>query len=166
MCPSSLTVACYGRSCRGSRNRGMKPLRGGKVYAQWHPLCRWRSHFPREFHAFRLYCIDFHAWNSLILKDNIMDAIWCKEWPIFNMGSWVGYSECACPRTNRPKQPLFFSALTCFQLYYRRARWLKRGFHKVTWLSLFLHGGRGHLTMGSCFRWQQEDGWSRGFWDG
>ncbi len=102
MCLSCLIVACCGHRCRGSRNRGMKPLRGEEFMAQWHPLCRWRSHFPREFHAFRLYCIDFHAWNSLILKDNIMDAIWCKEWPVFNTGSLVGYSETACSRTNHP----------------------------------------------------------------
>lgn len=99
MCISCLIVARCGHSCRGSRDRSMKPLRGG-VMAQWHPLCWWRSHFPREFHAFRLYCIDFHAWNSLILKDNVMDAIWCKEWPIFIAGSSVGYSETSCPRTN------------------------------------------------------------------
>lgn len=102
MCLSCLIVACCGHSCRGSRNRGMKPLRGEKFMAQWHPLCCWRSHFPRAFHAFRLYCIDFHAWNSLILRDNIMDAIWCKEWPIFNTGSLAGYSETPCSGTNHP----------------------------------------------------------------
>ncbi len=37
---------------------------GEKFTAQWHPLCRWRSHFPREFHAFssllyRFSCLKF-----------------------------------------------------------------------------------------------------------
>lgn len=140
MCLSCLVVACCGHSCRGSRNGGMKPLWGEKFMAQWHPLCRRSSHFPREFHAFRLYCIDFHAWNSLILKDNIIDAIWCKEWPIFNTGSSVGYSEAVCSRTNYPDSFLSAPTLTCFQLYYRSARWLRGGFHKVTWPSLFHHG--------------------------
>lgn len=135
---SCFIIACCGHSCRGSRNRGMKPLRRGGVTAQWHPLCRWSSHFPREFHAFRLYCIDFHAWNSLILKDNIMDAIWCKEWPIFNMRSLVGYSESS--RSRRLRRSVSAPTLTCLQLYYSSARWLSGGFHKVTWPSLFLHG--------------------------
>lgn len=141
---------------------------GEKFTAQWHPLCRWRSHFPREFHAFRLYCIDFHAWNSLILKDNIMDAIWCKEWPHFQREVAGGLQWDYVPEDKPSKLTLSFSlcaTLTCFQLYYRTARWSRRGFHKVTWPSLFLRCG-GHLTMGSCFRRQQEDGWSRGLWDG
>lgn len=113
MCLSCLIVACCGHSCRGSTNRGMKPFWGEKFMAQWHPLCRRSSHFPREFNAFRLYCIDFHAWNSLILKDNVMDAIWCKEWPIFNTGSSVGRSEAACSRTSYPDS---FSLCTDAQL--------------------------------------------------
>lgn len=171
MCLPSLIVSYCGHGCRGSRNGGMKPLWGEKFMAQWHPLCRWRSHFLREFHAFRLYCIDFHALNSLILKDNIMDAIWRKEWPIFNAGSSVGYSETVCAWGQTVQTDAFFLhalTLTCFQLYYRSARWLRRGFHKVTRPSLFLHraGGGCHLNMGSRFRWQQEDEWSRVFWEG
>lgn len=134
-----------------------------KFTAQWHPLCRWSSHFPGEFHAFRLYCIDFHAWNSLILKDNIMDAIWCKEWPIFNTGSLVGYSETA--RSRRLQRSVSL-------------HWLSPASSSIIavpdgWAEVFTkwHGPpcsfmvRGHLTMGSHFRWQQEDRLSRGFWD-
>lgn len=115
--------------------------------AQWHPLCLRRSHFPREFHAFRLYCIDFHAWNSLILKDNIMDAILCKEWPTFSSGSRVGYSQTVCARGQTAQTDAFSLSpaptLTCLQLHYHGARWLRRGFLKVTWPSLFLRGVRG-----------------------
>lgn len=156
-------IVSYCDGCRGRRNGGMKPLWGEKFTAQWHPLCRWCSHFLRECHAFRLYCIDFHALNSLILKDNVMDATWCEEWPIFNAGSSVGYSETALARGQTVQTDAFFlcaPTLTCFQLYYRSARWLRRGFHKVTWPSLFLHRvcvWGGHLNVGSCFRWQQED---------
>lgn len=105
--------------------------------AQWHPLCRWRSHFPREFHAFRLYCIDFHAWNSLILKDNIMDAIWCKEWPIFSTRSTVGYSGTACPRTNRPNGRSLSPSPASSSIIA-----VPDGWGEVTWPSLFLHGVR------------------------
>lgn len=103
--------------------------RGGgvqKFTAQWHPLCRWSSHFPREFHAFRLYCIGFHAWNSLVLRDNIMDAIRCKEWLIFRTGSLVGYNETARSRRLKPSPSAL--TLTCLQLYYLCARWLSGGF--------------------------------------
>lgn len=107
----------------GSQARG-----GGvqKFTAQWHPLCRWSSHFPREFHAFRLYCIGFHAWNSLVLRDNIMDAIRCKEWLIFRTGSLVGYNETARSRRLKPSPSAL--TLTCLQLYYLCARWLSGGF--------------------------------------
>lgn len=151
MCLSCLIVACCGHRCRGSRNRGMKPLRGGeKFMAQWHPLCRWRSHFPREFHAFRLYCIDFHAWNSLILKDNIMDAIWCKEWPIFSTRSPVGYSGTACPRTNRPNGRSLSPSPASSSIIA-----VPDGWGEVTWPSLFLHG------VGVTLQWVPVSGDSR-----
>jgi len=96
-----------------------------------------------------------------------MDAVLCKEWLIFSMGSMVGYSDIACSR--RLRRRLSALTLTCSQLYYRSARWSNEGFHKVTRLSLFLYGtgvtlpsspisggsrkmdGAGNSGMGSLF---------------
>lgn len=164
MCLSCLIVACCGHNCRGSRNGGMTPLQGEKFTAQWHPVCSWSSHFPREFHSSRLHCIDFHAWNCLILKDNIMDAIWCKEWPIFNTGSLVGYSESVCSRRLRHSVSLHRLAPASNSIIIVPDGWAGvftkwHGLLGPSWCG-------GHFTMGSHFRWQQEDGWSKGFWDG
>lgn len=113
-------------------------FRGGKFTAQWYPVCRWSSHFPGEFHASCLCCIDFHAWNCLILKDNIMDAIWCKEWPIFNTGSLVGYSETARSRRLRHSVSLHDSHLLPALL--SQCQMVERTFSQSDMASLFLYG--------------------------
>lgn len=61
-----------------------------------------------------------------------------QEWPIFDAGSCVGYSEAACPRTNRPngRSPASSSILAVPDGW-------KGEYHKVTWPSLFLLGVGG-----------------------
>lgn len=60
-----------------------------------------------------------------------MDAIWCKEWPIFNTGSLVGCRETA--RSRRVRHSVSAPTLTWFQLHYCNGRWLSGRAHKVTW---------------------------------
>lgn len=138
--------------------------RGEKFTAQWLPLCCISSHFPGEFHASRLFCVDFHASNSLILKDNVMDAIGCKKWPIFKRRSQLGQSQTV--RRSRLERSVFLRPLSPASSSIMAVA--------DGWAEVFTkwHGPPcsftvwGHLTASSRFRWQQEDGCSGGFWDG
>lgn len=86
-------------------------------------------------------------------------------------------------KPSRLTLPFSAPTLTCFQLYYCSARWFRRGFHKVTWPSLFLHGvgvtlpwapvsgdirkmdGAGDSGMGSLFHLEAGAFSSRSRWD-
>ena len=166
---SLVSHCCLLWSClqRQQKPRHKTASRVEKFNSTMAPTVSHELPLPREnFMPFVSFVSDSHAWNSLILKDNVMDAIRCKEWPIFGTGV-TGRLRPDCTLEEETEALCLSAAtLTCFQLHYRGARWLSGGFHKVTWLSLFLSGAGGHLTVGSRFRWQQEDGWSRGFWDG
>lgn len=91
----------FGPGSACSRQHEKKPLWVGgraKVYGtQWQPVCRRSSHFPRRISCLLVsHCIDFHAWNSPILKDNVIGALGVKKSAVFSERRRQGWGEGDC----------------------------------------------------------------------